>query len=100
MAQMAAYMSPEATENFKNSMRVGEIMASSFKRMFPNWDRMTEEQKRSIMNDPEIAGKIEAQRRFAEAEKVKKRTQADTEETSRLKSKYKVMGGMSATGIV
>jgi hypothetical protein len=93
---MAAYMSPEATENFKNSMRVGEIMAASFRRMFPNWDQMTEEQKRSVMNDSEIAGKIEAQRRFAEAEKVKKRTQADKRESARLESKYKVMSAGAA----
>ena len=105
MAQMAAYMSPEAMENFKNSMRSGEmmsgeIMASSFKRMFPNWDKMTEEEKRSIMNNPEIAGKMEAQRRFAGEEKVKRRTQADTQETSRLKMQNRAVGGMSATGIV
>jgi hypothetical protein len=86
MAQMAAYMSPEATENFKNSMRAGEIMASSFKRMFPNWDQMTEEQKRSVMNNPDIQGKLQAREQFAREGNFANRQNAYKQERSRLKT--------------
>ena len=81
---MAAYMSPEATEDFKNSMRSREIMASSFKRMFPNWDKMSEEQK------AEALGKWEGQKSRKEMDAASIRSKAFTSALgSRGLSKFK-----------
>ncbi len=71
----------------------------AFRRMFPNWDKMTEEEKRSAMTDPDFQGRAEARRRFAEAERLRIRTKADKEETATLNRGRRIMGGAAAIGL-
>jgi hypothetical protein len=88
MADPIGYMSPEAVQNFKSSMRAGEINSSnktmqSFRRMFPNWDMMTEEQKRKAMNDPERLGKMDAQQSREQMDMASLRSKAFRDELKR-----------------
>ena len=69
--QIAGYMSPEATENFKKSMGQG-MTADAFRRLFPNWDSMSEEDK------AEALGKWEGQKSRKEMDAATIRSKAFT----------------------
>jgi len=91
MAEPTSYMSPEAVEGFKRSMRsreVGSIMANAMRRMFPNWDQMTEEQKEKLMRDPKIQGKIQGRIMADDMNESEMRAKAQEEEYNRYRNKY------------
>ena len=74
--QMASFMSPEATENFKKSMGQG-MAANAFRRLFPNWDSMGEEQR------AEALGKFEGQRSRRDLDTASIRSRAFRDEMKR-----------------
>ena len=66
----------------------GEV-EKSYRRMFPNWDKMTEEQRQKALT-PEVLGRMNAAADFEARDKAKRRQKAFDEESER--RRFKVAG--------
>lgn len=79
---------PEEVSNYKNELsqkmqNSGNSIAQSYRRMFPNWDMMTEEQKQKAMNNPERIGQMDAQQNRAQMDMASRRAKAFRDELNK-----------------
>jgi hypothetical protein len=85
-----AFGTPEVVSNYKKNMGQG-MAANAFRRLFPNWDSMGEEQR------AEALGEWEGQKSRKEMDIASIRAKAFREGSA--KGRPGGLGGMSATGI-
>jgi hypothetical protein len=67
----------------------------AFRRMFPNWDMMTDQQRKSAMSDPKLQGRIDAEKDFKRREQGRMYSEAFRNETERRSPKVMSAGAAS-----